>query len=127
MRHRGVFALAALLILPASVAVAQEKNADRWQITLASGDYVWDIRLVKLDGDQLVFLQADTTGSVGVDKIDELRLIQKTEVRLAEGAGAAQRALTGADDEVYDMKTLDFAGRVRAIQQIFLLHPPQTP
>jgi hypothetical protein len=118
-------ALAALLTLPGAAATAQEKSADRWQITLASGDYIWDIKLVKLDGDKLVYIQSDTTGSVGVDKIDELRLIQKTEVHLAEPDGAAQRALTGADDEVYDMKTMDFSARLRAIQQIFLLHPPQ--
>ena len=33
-------------------------------------------------------------------------------------------ALTGADDEVYDLTLLEFADRVRAVQKIFLLHPP---
>jgi hypothetical protein len=33
-------------------------------------------------------------------------------------------ALTGSDDEVYDLAALDFAARIRTIQQVFLLHPP---
>ena len=122
--NRSALGLAALLTIPCAAAHPQTKSTDRWQITLANGDYIWDIRLVKLDGDKLLFRQADTTGSVEVGKINELRLIQKSEVRIAEGAAAAFGALTGADDEVYDMQAMDCAANLRAIQQVFLLHPP---
>ena len=124
---RGILVLSSLLTLPWVAARAQSTNGDRWQLTLSSGEYVWDIRLLKLDGGRLVFQQNDTTGSVKVDQVDELRLIQKTEARIGTGETAgAFAALTGADDEIYDMKPLDFAARVRAIQQVFLLHPPPT-
>jgi hypothetical protein len=127
MRRLILVLLAFLLtgLLAAPVA-AQAKEVERWQILTDQGDYVWDIRLVKLEGDALVYLQSDSTGRIGVDKISELRLIRKTTVRLedAEGAGAAtMSALTGGDDEVYDLSPLDFAARIRAIQQIFLRHP----
>jgi hypothetical protein len=59
-----------------------------------------------------------------VQRITEIRRIQKTTVSLADGAGGAMSALTGADDEVYDLIPLDFPGRIRAVQQILLLHPP---
>jgi len=41
-------------------------------------------------------------------------------------AGGAMAALVGGDDEVYDMAAMDFAARLRQIQQIFLTHPPAT-
>jgi len=125
---RAAQLLPCLLLLSALRAApvpAQSTNTDRWQITTESGDYIWDIRLVRLSGDSLFFRQADSTGSITVARITELRLIRKTEVRLGDGAGGLMAALTGADDEVYDFRTLDFSGRIRAIQQALLAHPPE--
>lgn len=104
----------------------QSRADDRWQITTDSDDYIWDIRLVRLTGDSLVFRQTDTLGAVRIEQIKELRLIRKTTMRVGEGegAGGAMAALTGADDEIYDLQTLDFSARIRAIQQILLIHPP---
>lgn len=113
---------------PVVPAPAQSPEDDRWQVATESGDYIWDIRLVRLAGDSLIFRQADTLGAVPVQRIRELRLIRKTTMRIGEGAGAggAMAALTGSDDEIYDFQTLDFAARVRAIQQILLVHPPKS-
>jgi hypothetical protein len=112
-------ALAAL----ASPLLAQD---DRWQITLDGDQYVWDIRLVRLDGDSLIVRQADTLLRVPVAQIKELRLIRKSEVQLGTGATAgAMNALVGGDDEVYDLTTLEYADRIRAVQKILLLHPAQ--
>jgi len=116
--------LAALTSGAAAPANGQGKDDDRWQIELESGDYIWDIRLVRLAGDSLEFRQADTLGRVSVQRIRELRLIRKTEMRLGEPGGGALAALTGSDDEVYDLVTMDYAARLRTIQQVFLLHPP---
>jgi hypothetical protein len=107
-----------------ALAQSKDKDDDRWQIGLENGDYIWDIRLVRLAGDSLVYRQADTLGRVNVQQVREVRLIRKTEVRLGDGAGGAMAALTGSDDEVYDLAALDFAARIRTIQQVFLLHPP---
>jgi hypothetical protein len=120
-----------LISLAAPVAQAPAQSSaddDRWQVATESGDYIWDIRLVRLAGDSLIFRQADTLGAVQVQQIKELRLIRKTTMRIGEaaGAGGAMAALTGADDEVYDFQTLDFQARLRAIQQILLVHPAKT-
>jgi hypothetical protein len=127
MMNRLVFMLGGLALMssPLPAQNPPEKPAeDRWQLTLDDGNYIWDIRLVRLGGDTLVFRQADSLGRVSVQRITEIRRIQKTTVSLAEGAGGAMGALTGADDEVYDLIPLDFPGRIRAVQQILLLHPP---
>jgi hypothetical protein len=113
-----------LLSLAPAVVSGQGKDDDRWQIGLDSGDYIWDIRLVRLAGDSLLFRQADTLGSVSVQQIKELRLIRKTEMRLGD-AGGVLAALTGTDDEVYDLNTMEYAARLRALQQVLLLHPPK--
>jgi hypothetical protein len=97
---------------------------DRWQITLDQDRYVWDVRLVRLDGDSLVVRQADSSLSVPVERITEIRLIRKSEMQLGDGA-AAMSALTGSDDEVYDLAPLEYPERVRAIQKIFLYHPSE--
>jgi hypothetical protein len=121
---RPTFAAAglALTVLGATPLAAQED--DRWQITLDQDRYVWDVRLVRLDGDSLVVRQADSSLGVPVERITEIRLIRKSEVQPGDGA-MAMSALTGGDDEVYDFTPLEFAERVRAIQKIFLYHPSE--
>jgi hypothetical protein len=112
-------------VVPAPAQTVAED--DRWQVATESGDYIWDIRLVRLSGDSLVFRKSDSLGTVQVQQIREMRLIRKTTMRVGEaGGGSALAALTGADDEVYDFQTLDFPARLRAIQQILLVHPPKT-
>ena len=98
---------------------------DRWQVTLDDERYVWDIRLVRLDGDSLIVRQADSLVAVPVAHINEIRLIRKSEMQLGgEGAAAgAMNALVGGDDEIYDLTPLDFADRLRTVQKILLLHP----
>jgi hypothetical protein len=112
--------------LAAVTALARPLPAqdDRWQISLDNDQYVWDIRLVRLDGDSLFVRQSDSLLGVPVAHIKELRLIRKTEVQLGGGdAGGAMGALTGADDEVYDLSPLEFAERIRTVQRILLMHP----
>jgi hypothetical protein len=121
--HRAALAGCALALLTASPLLAQ---GERWQVTLDPEEYVWDIRLVRLDGDSLVVRQADTLRLLPVERISEIRLIKKSEVRLGDGsAGGAMNALMGGDDEIYDLGPLEFADRLRAVQQIFLYHPAE--
>jgi hypothetical protein len=109
------------------LAIGQTARAqdDRWQVTLDDERYVWDIRLVRLDGDSLIVRQSDSLVSVPVAHISEIRLIRKSEMRLGgEGARAgAMSALVGGDDEIYDLTPLEFADRIRTVQKILLLHP----
>ena len=116
----------ALLLALAQTARAQD---DRWQVTLDDERYVWDIRLLRLDGDSLVVRQSDSLVSVPVAHINEIRLIRKSEVHVgaggAGGGAGAMSALVGGDDEVYDLTPLEFADRLRTIQKILLLHPTE--
>lgn len=127
MRIIRFLALSLWLAATPAPALAQSADDDRWQITLESGDYIWDIRLVRLAGDSLLYRQRDSLGATSVQTIRELRLIRKSVMRIGDGAGAggAINALTGSDDEIYDMQTLDYPARIRMIQQIFLVHPPK--
>ncbi len=116
----------AFLLGAVPLAAAQSAAPDeRWQVTLDDGRYVWDIRLVKLDGDSLVVRQSDSLVAVPVAHITEVRLIRKSEVRMAGGGEmpGAMGALMGGDDEVYDLSPLEFAERMRTIQKILLNHP----
>jgi hypothetical protein len=116
----------ALLLALAQTAWGQD---DRWQVTLDDERYVWDIRLVRLDGDSLVVRQSDSLVSVPVAHINEIRLIRKSEVHVGAGGAAggagAMSALIGGDDEVYDLTPLEFGDRLRTIQKILLLHPTE--
>jgi hypothetical protein len=114
---------AILLVLTVAGGAAQGSGGDRWQITLVNGDYLWDLRLVELKGDTIIFKQADTLGLVTVERVSEIRLIRKVEYQLGDPNGA-MTALTGSGDEIYDFAPLDFPDKLRAVQQIFLLHPP---
>ena len=113
-----------VLSTPVVAQTQNQSNPDRWQITLSNGQIIWDVRLVKLDGDSLHVRQGDSLAVVSVGQITELRLIQKTEVREGDMAGGAMPALMGSDDEVYDLTPLEFGDRLRAVQKVFLYHPP---
>jgi hypothetical protein len=113
--------------LVAAMALARPLAAqdDRWQISLDDDQYVWDIRLVRLEGDSLFVRQSDSALGVPLAHIREIRLVRKSEVQLGGGdAGGAMNALMGSDDEVYDLSPLEFADRVRTVQKILLMHPP---
>jgi hypothetical protein len=120
MIYRFLAAVALGFIFAQPVQGQQE----RWQVTLGGDQYVWDIRLVKLDGETLVVRQSDSLRRLPVADITEVRLIRKTKVEIGGAAGGgAMSALMGGDDEVYDLTPLDFAERLRTIQKIFLTHP----
>ncbi|HET8622677.1 MAG TPA: hypothetical protein VFM14_03875 [Gemmatimonadales bacterium] len=118
-------ALALVLAVIPQTASAQTSRPpdDRWQLTLADGSYLWDVRLVKLEGDSIHARGGDSLAVVWVGQVNEMRLIRKSEMQLGT-PGGAMAALTGADDEVYDLTPLEFAERLRAVQKIFLHHPP---
>ena len=112
------------LTLPAATPLLGQD--DRWQVTLDNQEYVWDIRLVRLDGDSLVVRQSDTLRRIPVEHITEIRLVHKSEMQAGEGvAGGALNALMGRDDEIYDLTPLEFADRLRAVQKILLYHPTE--
>jgi hypothetical protein len=115
-------AFVVLLALACPLAAQDE----RWQLTLDGDQYVWDIRLVRLDGEALVVRQSDSLRRVPVAHITEVRLIRKSEMSLGDGGGAGvMSALTGADDEVYDLTALDTPERLRTVQKILQLHPAE--
>jgi hypothetical protein len=127
MARVTLWSLAILLGALPRLAAQSTAPDERWQLTLDDGRYVWDIRLVKLEGDSLVVRQSDSLVAVPVAHINEVRLIRKSEVQMAGGAergAGAMSALMGGDDEVYDLSPLEFAERMRTIQKIMLNHPP---
>ena len=114
-----------VLLLALALARPLAAQGERWQVTLDGEKYVWDIRLVRLDGDSLIVRQSDTLVHLPVAHMTEVRLIRPSESRSDDGGGGAMSALTGADDEIYDLNPLDFAERLRTVQKILLLHPPE--
>jgi hypothetical protein len=125
MRFAVGLSLSLLLSGLATPTAAQRSaETDRWQVTLGDGRILWDVRLVKLEGESLHVSRGDSLAVVSVGQITELRLIRKSEMRLGDGAGGAMAALMGSDDEVYDLTPLEFGDRLRAVQKLFLYHPP---
>lgn len=125
-RTRQIALILLALLAHARRGDAQSAGVERWQIQLDGGEYLWDLRLGPLQGDSLTVRQADSTFTVPVGAVRELRLLQKTTFRLGDGGdGAApMRALTGGDDEVYDLAALDFADRLRVVREVLSRHPP---
>ncbi|MGH7497520.1 MAG: hypothetical protein ACREL3_01580 [Gemmatimonadales bacterium] len=119
---RGIACAIAFSLISLTQLAAQ---SDRWQVATDGDKYVWDVKLVRLDGDSLVVSQTDSLIRVPVAHINEIRLIRKTEMQGPDDAAGVMNALTGADDEIHDLSTLDFADRMRAIQKILLDHPTQ--
>lgn len=124
---RLTLSLTALLLLagtpPLSAQQDGGRDRERWQVTLDGERYVWDIRLVRLDGHSLVIRQADTLARLPVEHITEVRLIRATEVDIGASPAGAMSALTGGDDEVHDLTPFDLNARIREIEKILADHP----
>jgi hypothetical protein len=112
-----------VLLLSLALAGRLAAQTDRWQVTLDGDKYVWDIQLVRLDGDSLVVKQSDSLVRVPVEHINEIRLIRKVEVDLGAGAAGTMNALTGGGDEIYDLSALDLPERLRKVEKILEVHP----
>lgn len=114
--------LGALLLVPVLVRPAAAQHDDRWQVALDDGGYVWDIRLVRLDGDTLVVSQSDSLVRVPLAHATELRLIRKSRVDITGGpaTAGAMSALVGGDDEVYDLTPLDLPGRRETVRKLLV-------
>jgi hypothetical protein len=125
LRLLAAMLLAAFLAGASPLAAQQEARAprERWQVTLDGERYVWDIGLVRLDGDSLVVRQSDSLQKLPVEHITEVRLIQSSTMELGTNAAGAMNALTGSDDEIYDLTTMELPDRLRTIQKIFVNHP----
>lgn len=116
-----------LAMLASSPALAQQPRADRWQLKLEDDSYVWDVRLQRLSGDTLFVTQVDSLVAVPVGQIVEMRLIRKSEMRMgAQSLAGAMSALTGGDDDVFDLTPLDFAARLQTVQEVMRRYPPGT-
>ncbi len=114
--------LATLGVLLAAPCAAQA--TDRWQMTLSSGVTVWDLHLVRLNGDTLVLQGADSILSVPLPQLDELRLVQKSQRSVTPEPGRYGGVLGGGDDVVYRLTLLDLNERRQTVQQILHDHPP---
>ena len=128
MRSSAIL-LAAILAAPPALSAQDStppsaRERERWQVTLDDGRILWDVRLVRLAGESLSVSRPDSLATVSLKHVTEVRLIRKSEVHLGTGRGAFN-ALVGGDDEVYDLSPLEFADRVKAMQKIFLYHPPE--
>jgi hypothetical protein len=111
-------AFAVALICGTAPCAAQQ----RWQLTRTSGDYLWDLQLVKLEGTSLVVRQADSSFAVPVSQITELRRVGKAMKRMGDGGRGVFAGLMGADDEVYQLTLDTVAERVIAIREILRRH-----
>jgi len=112
----------------AAPAAAQDRAAaepaDRWQIMLRDGSTLWDLRLVTLNGDTVVFRGNDSILRFPVMRVDELRLVRKATRSITPEAGRYGGVLDGADDEVYRLTLFDLNERRQVLQQILRAHPP---
>ena len=121
--------LALVLGLGAAAPAAAQGRAtaepvDRWQITLKDGSTLWDLRLVQLSGDTIVFQGNDSVLRFPLMRVDELRLVRKATRSITPEAGRFGGVLDGADDEVYRMTLFDLNERRQVLQQILRAHPP---
>jgi hypothetical protein len=93
------------------------ERADRWQILLNDGRYLYEAHLVRASGDSLVVTQPGDTLALALDDIDELRLVQPS----ARPVGTTRNTfngLTGMDDAVYKFARLAPAERRQLVAEL---------
>jgi hypothetical protein len=114
--------VAGIVLLGAAPVAAQQD--ERWQITLADGKIIWELRLARFRGDTLAVQQGDSTLRFPINQVDELRLVRKAERRQTAEPNRYGGVLGGADDEVFRLTLYTLAERRQIVAQIFKDHPP---
>lgn len=111
-----------------AVSAAQEAAArpiprgGRWQLRLASGAYLFDVRPLRATTDSLVVARLDSAPpaphTVALAEIDELRLVQPSLLRFQSGAESPFGELGGAEDVVFSLTGVDGAERRRILDEV---------
>ena len=124
MRTRLARAALAAALFPAAAAAQAAAptlpRADRWQLKLATGSYLFDVRPVRATPDSLTVARLDTAASatLALDQIEELRLVQPSTLRFQTGAPSPFGELVGADDVVFTLIGVDAAERRRIVDEV---------
>lgn len=94
----------------------------RWQLRLASGAYLFDVRPVRATADSLVVARLDSAPAaprtVALADIEELRLVQPSLLRFQSGAESPFGELGGSDDVVFSLAGVDGAERRRILDEV---------
>ena len=110
-RFRLAVVTTSLLMAARVVAQTQAPSPDRWQLTLTDQSYLWDVRLVRLDGDTLVVRSRDSLIDVPVARLTELRLLPETVLKVGDGHRSGIGALSDNNVRVVDLAPMDVAAR----------------
>ncbi|HET7296949.1 MAG TPA: hypothetical protein VFI66_07380 [Gemmatimonadales bacterium] len=127
MRAAGMVRVLACVVIAAAApapgaaqAAARSPRDDLWQITLKDGTIVWNLHIVKLERDALVFRQDSATLSYPLMRVDELRMVRAGEHEIGPVAagGRYQGAANGESDLVYHLTLLDLAERRAVVERL---------
>lgn len=114
MLRTGLF----VFLLSAAAAPLAAQSPERWQVTLRSGQILYELQPESLSGDTLVLLQDHAARRLPLSEITELRRVRAS-IDLAERAGRNSiGALTGADDQVFQMTLLEVGEKRALVAQI---------
>jgi hypothetical protein len=103
-RASGIgFGITALVAWTALAPRAQAQAMDDWQVHLANGSYVYELKLKTLRAHDLLFEREGKRIDVPLKDIDELRRIHKSFKHGTGGARATFGGLAGADDDVVQL------------------------
>ena len=111
VRIRLVLATAALLTAAPVIAQTQTASPDRWQLTFTDQSYLWDVHLVRLDGDTLVVRSRDSLIDAPIAQLTELRLLPETILKVGDGHRSGIGALSDNNVRVVDLAPMAVAAR----------------
>ena len=110
--------LLTLCLTAALTAPCKAQESDHWQISLQSGVILRDVRLVALNGDTLQIRRGDSTGTVPLAQLSELRRVPSASSpdtmieRRPRGMTLPER------DELYQFVAYDLSEKRRIVEQI---------
>jgi hypothetical protein len=112
------FITAFLLGARSAAAQTAAPSPDRWQLTFADQSYLWDVRLVRLDGDTLVVRSRDSLIDAPVAQLTELRLLPETILKVGDGHRSGIGALSDNNVRVVDLGPMGANARRVTLQAI---------
>jgi hypothetical protein len=94
------------------------QGSDSWQLSLQSGVILRNVQLLALNGDDLQIRSGDSTGTLPLGQLSELRRVQSANDPDTTIARRPRGMALPETDELYQFVPYDLSEKRRIVQQI---------
>lgn len=115
------FLVALALAVPSAIeaqTAAAAPRPDRWQLTRNDQSYLWNVRLIRLNGDTLIAQTRDSLVAVPLEDLREVQLLGETVLKVGDGHRSGVGALGDNNSPIVTLSQMPLTERRQRIKAL---------